>query len=169
MNRFPFLVCLAFLLLLVQAEIVSAASTETTTTTPERTGGYIYFETSPPGATIWLDTIKIGTSPFTYYTEKTGTMEVRVQKRLFEDYTGTVTVSDGERVVFHAMLTPVPSDMPGEDPPAVIVTTVPIIEKNTAIPVPTPWPSSTPESPVDPAVVIGAAAGGIGFFVIRRR
>jgi len=35
--------------------------------------------------------------------------------------------------------------------------------------IPDPWPTPSPELPVDPAVVIGAAAIGIGFFVIRRR
>ena len=57
MKRFPFLICLAFLLLIVQVGFTSADSPTTTTTTPGMTGGSIYFETNPP-ATIWLDNIE---------------------------------------------------------------------------------------------------------------
>jgi hypothetical protein len=138
MKRFPFLICLAFLLLIVQVGFTSADSPTTTTTTPGMTGGSIYFETNPPGATIWLDNIELGASPFTYYSEKTGTLDVRVRKRLYEDYT------------------------------VIPVTTTTTISTS-AITIPTPWPTSSPQSPVDPAVVIGAAAIGIGFFAIRRR
>ena len=104
MRRFPYLICLVFLLLTVLVGITSAAS-PTTTTTPGGTGGSIYFETTPPGATIWLDNIELGTSPFTYYSEKTGTLDVRIRKRLYEDYTDKVTVIEGERVIFSATLT----------------------------------------------------------------
>jgi hypothetical protein len=171
MKRFPILICLSFLLLIVLVGITSAASlttTITTTTAPGRTGGSIYFETNPPGATIWLDNIELGTSPFTYYSEKTGTLDVRVRKRLYEDYTDKVVVIEGERVVFYARLTPVSSDMTDETTPAAPVTTATTISTST-IKIPTPWPTSSPASPVDPAVVIGAAAIGIGLFVIRRR
>ena len=168
MKRFPFFVCLVFLLLLIQIGIVSAMP-ETTTTTPGRIGGNIYFETNPPGATIWLDNVKIGTSPFTYYTEKKGTLEVRVQKRLYQDYTGNVTVSGSDRIDFYAYLSPIQNNIMTETTPATRVTTAPIPEKKSTIIIPTPWPSSTPESPVDPAIVIGAITIGFGFIVIRRR
>ncbi len=167
MKRFPYLICLAIMLLLVPVGITSAAS-PTTTTTPGATGGSVYFETNPPGATIWLDNIELGTSPFTYYSEKTGTLDVRVRKRLYEDYTDKVVVIEGERVVFYARLTPISGEITKETTPPVVARTVTTISKST-IKVPTPWPTSSPESPVDPAVVIGAAAIGIGIFVIRRR
>jgi hypothetical protein len=178
MKRFPFFVCLAFLLLLIQTGITSAASPTTTTTTtvtttattkiPERTGGSIVFETDPPGATIWVDTFEIGTSDSTYFSEKTGTRDVLIRKKGYEEYTGTVTVSDGQRVVFYAKLTPVSRALPDEDTPAAPVTTATTIRKST-LSIPTTWPTPSPKSPVDPAFVIGAAALGIGFFAIRRR
>jgi len=166
LKRFPFLICLAILLLIVQVGITSADSPATTT--PGTTGGSIYFETNPPGATIWLDNIELGTSPFTYYSEKTGTFDVSVRKKWYEDYTDNVVVIGGERVIFYARLTPVPSYIPDETTPAAPVTTATTISTSTII-IPTPWPTSSPKSPVDPAVVIGAAAIGTGFFVIRRR
>jgi len=183
MKRFSFLVCLA--LLLVVAGTVSAAnSTETpattatvnttttippapTETTSDRIGGSVYFETYPAGATIWLDNLEMGASPFTYYSEKTGTFTVRAQKKGYEEYTGTVTVSEGKRVVFTADLTPVTYDLSDTTHTVTTVATTTAIRKST-ITIPTPWPTS-PESPVDPALVLGAVALGTGLFVIRRR
>jgi hypothetical protein len=165
MKRFPYLIGLVFLLLIVPVGITSAASP---TTTPGMTGGSIYFDTTPPGATIWLDNVELGTSPLTYYSEKTGTLDVRLQKKWFEDYTDKVIVVEGKRVIFYARLTPVSSVLPDETPAAAPVTTATTISTST-MKIPTPWPSASPESPVNPAVVIGAAALGIGLFVIRRR
>jgi hypothetical protein len=165
---------MAILLLLVQVGITSADSPATTTptttmaTTPDRTGGSIYFETEPPDARIWVDTIEMGTSPFTYYSQKPGTLDVRIQRKGYEDYRGNITVSNGKRVVFYARLTPVSRDIPGESTPAAPLTTATTIRRST-MNIPTPWSTTRPGSPVDPAVVIGAAAIGTGFFVIRRR
>jgi hypothetical protein len=167
MKQFPFIICLVFLLLLIPVGIVSAS--ETTTTSPELTGSNIYFETTPSGATIWLDNVNIGTSPFTYHTVKTGILDVRAQKRLFQDFTGNVTVSGSNRIDFYARLTPIPSDITSDTPPATPVITATIPEKKSTILIPTPWPTSTPASPVDPAVVIVAITLGFGFLVIRRR
>jgi hypothetical protein len=181
MKQFPFLVCLAVLLLLAQAGVASADTSETstpantttnvttiaTTTTSDRIGGSIYFETSPTGATIWLDDLEMGASPFTYYSEKTGTFTVRAQKKGYEEYTGTVTVSEGKRVVFSADLKPVTYDLSDYNNPVTTVATITTTRKST-VTVPTPWPTS-PESPFDPAVVLGAVALGTGFFMIRRR
>jgi len=181
MKRFPVLICLAFLLLIIQVGITSATTPETTTATAvtttataadtasedERTGGSIYFETFPSGATIWLDNVEIGTSAFTYYTEKTGTREVRTWRKGYENYTGTVTVSEGRRVVFSAVLTPVLRDIIEEKTPPVPVATATTIRKST-LSIPTPWPSPT-ESPVNPVAVVVSVALSVGFFVIRRR
>jgi hypothetical protein len=177
MKRFPFLVCLAFLLLLVQIGITSADSPSNTTatdattafmtTTPATTGGTIYFETDPSDATIWLATVEIGTTPLSYYSENTGKMTVHIQKKGYEDHTDTVTVTSGKRVTFYAKLTPVPRYTGEENTPAAPVTTATTIRKST-LNIPTSWPTTT-ESPVDPAVVILAAIIGTGSFVIRRR
>jgi hypothetical protein len=175
MNRFPYFAGMIFLLLLVLAGVSSAANTTpatttpilTVTTTPVSTGGNIYFETSPPGATIWLDNVEIGTSPFTYSTDKKGTLDVRARKKGYADATGSVTVSDSFRVDFYTMLTPVTYDISGGYTPPEPVATATTIRQST-ITIPTPWQSPTP-SPGDPALVIGAAAIGTGLFAIRRR
>jgi hypothetical protein len=178
MKRLHFFLCLVFLLLLVPAGIASTdTATNTTTTnitmnatatTPEKEGGSIFFDTVPAEATIWLDNVNIGTSPFTYSSDKSATYIVQVRKKMYEDYTGTVTVSDGKRVVFYARLTPVSHAITEENTYIAPVTTAPTIRKST-MNIPTPWPTTSPEAPVDPALVIGATALGAGFFVIRRR
>jgi hypothetical protein len=178
MKRLLFFLCLAFLFLPVLAGIASAdavtnatttnVTMNATTTTPEKEGGSIYFETIPPEATIWLDNVNIGTSPFTYSTDKSATFIVQVRKKMFEDYTGTVTVSAGKRVVFSARLTEVSHALTEENTYVAPVTTATTIRKST-MNIPTPWPTTSPESPVDPAVVLGAGALGTAFFMIRRR
>jgi hypothetical protein len=179
--------CLALLVLLAHAGIVSAADnttavstpaiptttvttglTTSATTEPDRTGGSISFETHPPGATIWVNNIEIGASPLTYYFEKTGTFHVVIQKKGYVDYTDKVTVNEGKRDFFSAVLTPVSYDLTDTSVPVVQVTTVPTLRKST-MSLPTPWPTSPQNSPVDPALVIGAAALGTGFAVLQRR
>jgi hypothetical protein len=181
-KRFPDVICLAIVLLLVMTGITSAASpvtpapatvaipntTTATTTAPERTGGSIFFETDPTGATIWVDSTEIGTSDSTYFSEKTGTREVLIRKKGYEEYNGTVIVKDGERVVFSAILTPVSYTLPAEDTPATTVTIVTTIRKST-LSIPTSWPATPSKSPVDPAVAIVAAVLSISFLIIRRR
>lgn len=136
--------------------------------TPAKTGGSIYFETTPPGATIFLDGVNIGTSPFTYAVAKNGTMKIRVQKKLYRDYLGVITLHDGERVTFRALLTEAPSETPAEATPEP-VTTATIIEKAPSIIIPTPWPETTTESPVSPVTGIVAAALCAGLVVLGRR
>ena len=167
MKQLPYRTCLTILLLIITVAIVSAAS-PTAPATPGMTGGSIQFETDPTGATIWLDNLELGTSPLTYYSEKTGTFDVYIRKRLHEDYTDKVVVIEGERVLFYARLTPIVGEITEETTPPAPVRTV-TTRSTPTIKVPTPWPTTSPGSPLDPAVVTGAAAIGIGIFVIRRR
>jgi hypothetical protein len=159
---------MTFLLLLFMTASPVLAVSETTA--PPKTGGNIYFETEPPGASILLDNTNIGTTPFTYFSEKSGTLQVLVQKKYYEDYTGTVTINGGERVVFYARLNPLPNVIPGDATPAIPVTTSVVREKSTMKPLPTAWPATTtPESPMDPAVVLGALAIGTAVCAVLRR
>ena len=144
-----------------------------TNKTPVETanGSSVYFETNPAGATIWLNGTKVGTSVFTYPNATPGTYAVLIRKSGYEDYTGSVTVLEGKRTAFYALLTP--------DEEATVETTVatatPVktattIRKST-LNIPTPWPGTTPSeaSRVDPLLDIGAAGIGAGLVVIRRR
>ncbi len=175
MKQSPFFTGMVFLLLMLMTGITSADTgagaantTVATTTTSERPGGSVYFETYPEGATVWLDNTNMGTSAFTYFSEKTGTRDVIIRKKGYEDYTGNVTIVDGKRVVFYARLTEVSYNLDDTKTPTIPVTTVTTVWKST-MRIPTPWPTATPESPVDPAVVLVAVAIGMGFFVLLRR
>jgi hypothetical protein len=131
------------------------------------TDSSVYFDTNPPGASVWLDNERVGTSVFTYYNATPGTYDVLLRKTGYKDYAGTVTVLEGRHVTFYARLTAVGD---GSATTATTAKTATTIKKST-IPVPTAWPSDAPTeaSPVDPAVVIAAAGIALGFVVIRRR
>jgi MYXO-CTERM domain-containing protein len=177
MKRSPLLAGVVFLILLAAGGIVSAddvltnitttATAAVTTTAPDTAGGSIYFNTDPAGATIWLDNTEIGTSPFTHFTTKTGTFAILVRKKGYENYTGTVTVIEGKRVIFEAWLTRVSEKPVDTGTPVIPVATATTIRRST-IPIPTPWPTSAASSPVDPMLALGAAAL-CGFFAFRRR
>jgi hypothetical protein len=128
----------------------------------------VFFETNPTGATILLNGNRIGTSVFTYRNATPGTYKVVVQKSGYADYTGSVTVLEGQRVKFYAPLTPLGAGTASAT--AAPVKTATTIPKST-LKVPTSWPSATPteKSPVDPAIVIGAAGIGIGLMMRCRR
>lgn len=163
---------MAFVFLMILAAGASAADPETTTVTPLTTetgtgGGSVFFDTDPDGATIWVDNNQIGTSDLTYFSGKTGTLNVFIQRKGYEDYTGTVTVIEGRKVEFFAKLTQLTRTLPTEEIPFVPVVIATTIRKSTMT-VPTPWPETTQAS-LDPAVVVGAAALGAVILAIRRR
>jgi hypothetical protein len=167
MKQFPFFICLACLLLLVPAGMISAASA-VPTPAPEKTGGSLYFDSYPTGATIWLDNVEIGTTQLTYFSEKDGTFDVRLTKKGYEDYPGQITVSGGKRADFYARLIPLPNAFSTVVTPATPVATATTIRRST-MEIPTSWPTPTPESPANPVVVVGAVAAGIALVAIRRR
>ena len=132
--------------------------------------GSIYFETNPNGATVYLNNTEVGTSTFTYHNATPGTFKVLIQKSGYKDYTDSVTVIENKRTTYYAKLTPLSQDTSVATATATPVQTATTIRKST-LKVPTTWPSATPTeaSPVDPALVLGAAAVGAGIFVTRRR
>jgi hypothetical protein len=132
------------------------------------TTGSVFFDTNPAGATVSLNGAKVGTSVFTYHNATPGTFRVLIQKSGYEDYTGSVTVREGTRVRYYAQLKPLGAGTTAAaGTPVQTATTV----RKSTMKVPTTWPSATPTaaSPVDPALVIGAAGIGIGLVVFRRR
>jgi hypothetical protein len=164
----------------------STTTVRTTATTASSSGdgeNSVFFETNPSGAEIWLNGEDLGTSTFTYYTERDGTYEVVAKKLGYEDYEAKVTILSGQRVRFYGMLTPLSSTDPGNTPAnksanstsaqgkSTTMKNGTLIQKST-LKVPTPWgtdPPVTEESPVDPALVLGAAGIAIGLVLRRRR
>ena len=156
----------------------TGTTTVTATVTTSATSGEgensVFFETNPPGATIFLDHNFIGTSTFTYYTNKEGVFDVLIKKTGYEDYSARLTIIEGKRVTFYAPLTQLSSSnsttitTKTTGTPVKNVTT---IQKST-LKIPTPLGTYTPppeESPADPALALGAAALVLALVVIRRR
>jgi hypothetical protein len=156
----------------------TATTTVTATVTTSATSGEgensVFFETNPPGATIYLDHNVIGISTFTYYTNKKGVFDIVAKKAGYEDYQAKVTILEGVRTHFYAPLTQLASGnmtsvtKPASGTPAKPVTT---IQKST-MKIPTPLGTYAPapeESPVDPALALGATALVLALVVIRRR
>jgi hypothetical protein len=156
--------------------VTKTTGTGTTTEPTETTSGdgenSVFFESTPTGATIFLNGEEIGTSTFTYYTNRDGTYDVLVKKLGFEDYTAKVTIIRGKRVHFSAPLTqlsagstPVITGASGTP-----IKTVTTNKKYTLKLTPLGTFEPTPEeSPSGPATVMWAVALGIVLMVIRRR
>lgn len=153
---------------------VTGTTTVTTSVTTGEGENSVFFETNPSGATIYLDGNDVGTSAFTYYTNMDGTFDVVVKKIGYEDYTAKVTILEGKRVRFYALLTQLEagstpsSTTPSSGTPGKIVTTI----RKSSLKIPTPLgtdPPVTEESPGDPALALGAAGIAIGFVLLRRR
>jgi hypothetical protein len=151
------------------ASTYTCGLTFTITSDNTATNSSVYFETNPTGATVWLNNVRVGTSTFTYYNATPGTFKVLIQKTGYSDYSDTVVVLQGKRVTYYAKLSPVSSDTTVATT-ATTVRTATTIKKST-VKVPTPWSSATTAttaSPVDPAVIAGAAGLGLALFVIRK-
>jgi hypothetical protein len=158
----------------------TTTTTETETTTNSQSNGEnsVFFDTNPSGATVILNGDEVGTSAFTYYTSKDGTYDVVIKKIGFEDYPTKVTIVEGKRVYFYALLTPLSSTTTTAtatvSPVKTVTTgrdTTTTAQKST-LKVPTPWgtdPPVTEESPADPAVALGAAGIAIGLVLLRRQ
>ena len=168
----------------------TTTQTTTTATTTAPTGSNsAFFETNPSGATISVDGNVVGTSPYVYYTDKDGTFKVVVRKSGYEDYEDRVIIRDGIRAHFYCILTPLSStSTAATTAPATAVTTsasgkpttsvsgTPVSNSSTIrkslLKIPTPLgtdPPVTEESPVDPALALGAAGIAIGLVLLRRR
>jgi len=169
------------------SDTTTTATPDVTTTTTASSSGEgansVFFETNPSGAEIWMNGQDLGTSIFTYYTDRDGTYDVVAKKLGYEDYEAKVTILSGQRVRFYGLLTPLATDDPGNTsatPGASSVvpgknTTVKngtAIQKST-LKVPTPWgtdpPATDEESSVDPALALGAAGIAIGLVLRRSR
>ncbi len=160
-------------------------TTTTTATTTQRGNNCVVFETNPSEAKISLSGSLIGTTPFTYCTDKDGTFTVIARKSGYEDYEDRVTIREGQRVRFYGLLTPLTSGTTAtittltssasvdpttavSDEPISTVTT----PRKSSVKIPTPLgtdPPAAEESPSDPGLALVAAGVAIGLVLIRRR
>jgi hypothetical protein len=133
----------------------------------EITNGSIYFETNPPGASVYVNNTYKGTTPFTLSNVIPGYYKVLVEDSGYQTYTETVKVTSGTKTSFYAKL--VSSETAtATTVPTTTVTTVATMKKST-VKTPTPWPTDTmtPASPVGTLAIIGAIS--LAFIALRKR
>ena len=118
-----------------------------TATTPPPGTNSVFFETYPPGATVFLDGENVGTTPFTYYTNRKGTFDVLVRQDGYEKYEAKVTILQGKLVHFTAPLT-----VYSPTPTTVTTTTSPTTVRTTA-------PQTTPATPKTNVTTTGTTTG----------
>lgn len=142
-----------------------------TINTPSTANGTIYFSSTPEGAVVFVDSVKQGSTPFTFYNVTPGSYAVKIQRASYLEWADRVTVTAGNQTTVSAKLTAVDSSTTVTTAPPVIVTTAtlpPTTVKSTRT-VPTPWKdtATTAASPVDITIILGALAAGA--LVLRRK
>jgi hypothetical protein len=134
--------------------------------------GSIDFSSSPSGAAIYIDNIANGTTPNTVDDLLVGSYKVVLKKSGYEDWGKIVNVEEDEETEvdakLYAVATATPATQATPVPPTATRTTVRTTAKST-IKIPTTWvdtPTTTAESPLDPAIIIGAV--GLVFVALRK-
>jgi hypothetical protein len=135
--------------------------------------GEIDISSSPSGATVYIDTASVGTTPYAATGLTVGSHVVKITKDGYVDWSKIVKVTSGDTTTVDAELTAMATTVVTTSPtpmPTTIRTAVPV----TTIKVPTSYPkittaaaTTTKASPVEGAVVLGAI--GLGIIVLRRK
>jgi len=132
--------------------------------------GSIDLASSPTGASVLLDGTLKGTTPITIDDLDVGSYKLIIKKDGYSDWARTAKVTNGGTTSFDAVLE---AKTVATTAPTAVPTTAPTTVKTTrvsTIAVPTKWvdtPTTTPASPLEGAVIIGAI--GIGIIAIRRK
>jgi len=101
--------------------ILSSGETRTisvtmTSVTPVVTTGTLYINSDPAGSDVYLDNVFKGYTPLTLHSIDTGSHTVLLQHSGYDDWTDTVTISDGQTtertVVMSPTVVPTPTSTP---------------------------------------------------------
>ena len=127
--------------------------------------GSIEVASSPSGAKIYLDSVYVGITPYTVDDVSPGYHTILIAKTGYGDWSERVLVKSGKTISMNADLGAVQTAAATSKPTGTPTTTV---LKTSTKKVPTPWPTSTtPASPLEAPVVLGAIA--LGFVVLVRK
>jgi hypothetical protein len=135
--------------------------------------GEIDISSSPSGATVYIDAVSVGSTPYAATGLTVGSHVVKLTKDGYVDWSKIVKVTSDDTTTVDAELTAMATTVITSSPtsiPTTIRTALPV----TTIKVPTSYPkittavaTTTKASPVDGAVVLGAI--GVGIVVLRRK
>ncbi|WP_292369516.1 PEGA domain-containing protein [Methanoregula sp. UBA64] len=135
--------------------------------------GEIDISSSPSGATVYIDTASVGTTPYAATGLTVGSHIVKITKDGYVDWSKIVKVTSGDTTTVDAELTAMATAVI-TNPPTPMPTTIKTVIPVTTIKVPTTYPkittaaaTTTKVSPVEGAVVLGAI--GLGIVVLRRK
>ena len=131
--------------------------------------GTLYVQSSPSGASIYVDSTYMGKTTTTLYNITPGSHTIHLLNSGYNDWSDTITVISGNTTYEYATLTAIATDVTtaATTVPTTIRTTAVTTKKSTYKTI-TPWPTNTPTkaSSAEPLVIIGAI--GIGFIVLRK-
>jgi len=133
--------------------------------------GSLDLASSPSAASVYLDGTLMGTTPLTIDDLEVGSnYKLIIKKDGYSDWMRTAKVTNGGTTSYDAVLETKTS---ATTAPTAVPTTAPTTVKTTrvsTIAIPTAWvdtPTTTPASPLEGAVIIGAI--GIGILAVRRK
>jgi hypothetical protein len=156
----------------VSATLLSVNTTTavtTATTTSPVVNGTLYVQSSPSGASIYVDsTTYLGKTPMTLYTITPGSHTIHLLLSGYNDWSDTITVMSGNTTNEYATLTATAAEVTSAT--TTLPTTVKTTLKVTTAKVPTSYPkttTTTKASPVEGTVVLGAI--GLGIVVLHRK
>ncbi|HNX17913.1 MAG TPA: PEGA domain-containing protein [Methanoregula sp.] len=132
--------------------------------------GEVDISSSPTGVNIYLDSVYMGVTPLALKDVTPGSHIVKLTKDGYLDWSKIVKVSAGTTTTLDVDLSSVTTTMETPEQTTTRPTTVKTIPKATTIKVPTPYPkttATTPASPVEGAVIIGAI--GLGIIALHRK
>lgn len=133
--------------------------------------GSIDLESSPSGASIYLDGTLKGTTPLVIDDLEVGSYKLIIKKDGYTDWTRTVKITNGGTTSYDAVLEAKTTATTATSAPTTMPTATVRTTRISTITVPTTWvtaTSTTQESPLDGALVVGAVAVGL-FAAMSRR
>jgi len=136
--------------------------------TPGTVNGTLYVQSSPSGASIYVDSTCLGKTTTTLYNITPGSHTINLLLSGYSTWSDMVTVTSGNTTYEYATLKAVATDVTSATtvPTTTTPKTVGTPKQSTYTPI-TPWPTKTPtKSPEEPFVVIGAI--GVGIFILRK-
>jgi hypothetical protein len=154
----------------VSATLITVNATTavtTATTTAPKVNGTLYVQSSPSGASIYVDSTYLGKTTTTLYNITPGSHAIHLLLSGYNDWSDTITVTSGNTTNEYAPLTETAADVTAATTSA--PTTVKTSLKVTTVKVPTTYPrtTTTKASPVEGAVILGAI--GLGIVAIHRK
>ena len=130
--------------------------------------GTLYVQSSPSGASIYVDSTYMGTTTTTLYNITPGSHTIHLLKSGYNDWSDTITVASGNTTYEYATLTATDAGVTAATTVPTTIRTTAVTTKKSTYKTITPWPTNTPTkaSSVEPLVIIGAI--GIGIIVLRK-